>query len=377
MTDAELLEELDRRVDAGAIVPFTAEDGALVEGLSFTSRPLTRETLREAWNGFIAAIGLDALGWPVHFGIARWYEDHEMLLHAAAVFEHLHREVRRGYDQAGEVAYYQADYLPEMLQLYSELSDDERVSQLFGRLDELYEDGHVAISEYSDGLLAAIRTVDERRSTDGHSLLHSATRTIYDLRERLDVERREKEALKAEVDAGVRFKDACAKAEKDLRARYAEPFPTFCPPTQQFLIEAASWNTKPFRNINPCWSPILYQKAIEYEFNERVWAPFRKISGTLPRAFNHDRLTINQISRLLRSGDSLIKGLVRSISERFKISMVLAPPLAVALYNLKDHCTRARHGDGKPYTIDDLDACLKVIAEGVAIVQVITQFRPH
>jgi len=178
MTDAELLKELDRRVDAGAIVPFTAKDGALVESLSFTSRPLTRETLREAWNSFRASIGFDALGWPVHFGIARWYEDHEMLLHAAAVFEHLHREVRRGYDQAREVAYYQADYLPEMLQLYSELSDDERVNQLFGQLEELYEDDHIAVSEYSDGLLAAIGTAEESRSTAEYSLLHSATRTI-------------------------------------------------------------------------------------------------------------------------------------------------------------------------------------------------------
>lgn len=376
MTDVELLEDLQCQFEKSGDIPFSIEEGALIAKLSFTSRPLTREIFRDAWTAFLVEIGLDTLGWPVHFGIALWYEDHEMLLHAAAVFEHLHRKVRRGYDQAGEVAYYQADYLPEMLQLYSELSDNERVSQLFGRLDELYEDGHVAISEYSDGLLAAIRTVDKRRSTDGHSLLHSATRTIFDLRERLDVERREKEALRAEVDDGVRLKDVCAKAEKDLRAKYAASFPTFCSQTQQFLIEAASWNTKPFRNINPCWTPILYQKAIEYEFNERVWVPVRKIGVALPREFDHDRLTINQINRLLGSSKPLFKGLVRSISERFKISMVLPPPLAGALDNLKDNCTRARHGDRKPYTIDDLDSCLKVIAEGEAIVQIMTQFCP-
>ncbi len=220
MTDAELLDELDRRVDAGTIVPFTAEDGALVEGLSFTSRPLTRETLREAWNGCLAEIGLDTLGWPVHFGIARWYEDHEMLLHAAVVFEHLHRDVRRGYDRIEEVADYQADYLPEMLKLYAELSDRERVGQLFGRLEELYEDGHIAVSEYSDGLLAAIGTAEESRSTAEYSLLHSTTRTIYDLRERLDAERREKDALKAEVDVGVRLKDVCANEDLNV---YSSP----------------------------------------------------------------------------------------------------------------------------------------------------------
>ncbi|MFY4728394.1 hypothetical protein [Nitrospira sp. BLG_2] len=272
---------------------------------------------------------------------------------------------------------HQANYLPEMLQLYSELSDNERVSQLFGRLDELYEDGHVAISEYSAGLLAAIRTVDKRRSTDGHSLLHSATRTICDLRERLDAERREKDDLKAEVDVGVRLKDVCEKAEKDLSARHAISFPIFCSQTQQFLVEAASWNTTPFKNINPCWPPILYQKAIEYEFNERVWAPVRKVDGAMPKAFDHDRLTINQINKLLRGAEPLAKGLVRSISERLKISLSLAPPLAVALHNLKDHCNRARHGDKKPYTIDDLDSCLKVIAEGEAIVQIITRFHPR
>lgn len=240
MTDVELLVDLQPQFEESGDVPFSIEEGALIAKLSFTTRSLTKETFREAWTGFLAEIGSDTLGWPVHFGIACWYEDHEMLLHAAAVFGHLHREVRRGYDQAGEVAYYQADYLPQMLQLYSELSDDERVSQLFGRLEELYEDGHITVSEYSDGLLAAIGTAEESRSTAEHSLLHSATRTISDLLERLDSERREKEALKAEVDAGVRFKDVCTKAEKDLRARYAASFPTFCPPTQLFLIEAAS-----------------------------------------------------------------------------------------------------------------------------------------
>lgn len=108
-----------------------------------------------------------------------------------------------------------------------------------------------------------------------------------------------------------------------------------------------------------------------------MWASVRKFGGALPSEFDHDRLTINQINRLLRSTKLLIKGLVRSISERFKISMVLAPSLAVALHNLTYHCTRARHGDGKPYTSDDLDLCLKVIAEGEPIVQIITRFHPR
>ena len=377
MTDAELLEELERQFEESGDVPFSIEEGALIAKLSFTSFSLTRETFREAWTGFLAEIGLDTLGWPVHLGIALWYEDHEMLLHATAVFEHLHRVVRRGYDRIEEVAYYQANYLPEMLKLYAEMSDRERVGQLFGRLEELYEDGHLALSEYSDGLLAAIGTAEKSRSTVEYSLLHSATRTICDLRERLDAERREKDALKAEVNVGVRLKDVYAKAEKDLSARYAISFPMFCSQTQQFLIEAASWSTTPFRNINPCWPPILYQKAIEYEFSERVWEPVRKSGVALPKEFDYDRLTINQINRLLGSTNPLIKGLVRSIAERFKISMALPPLLADALHDLKGHCTRARHGDRKPYTIDDLASCLKVIAEGEAIVQIMTQFRPR
>lgn len=239
MTDAELLEELERQSEESGDMPFSIEEGALIEKLAFTARSLTIENFRDAWTGFLAEIGLDTLGWPVHFSIALWYWDHEMLLHAAAVFEHLHREVRRGYDQPGEVAYYQANYLLEMLNLYAEMSDRERVSQLFGRLEELYEDGHITVSEYSDGLLAAIGTAEESRSTVEYSLLHNATRTIYDLRERLDAERREKDALKAEVDVGVRLKDVCAKAEKDPSARHAVSFPMFCSQTQHnsFLLK--------------------------------------------------------------------------------------------------------------------------------------------
>ncbi|HRC42702.1 MAG TPA: hypothetical protein PLT27_01515 [Nitrospira sp.] len=376
MSDAELLKELKRQFEERGAVPFSIEEGALIAKLSFTSRSLTPETFREAWNGFLEELGLEELGWPVHFGVAIWYWEHDMRLHAAAVFEHLHRDVRRGYDQIDEVAYYQANYLPRMLQLYAEIADRERVSQLFGRLEELYEDGHVAMSEYSDGLLAAIGTVDER-STDGSSLLHSATRTISDLLERLDSERREKEALKAEVDAGVRFKVTCSETEKDLRGRYASSFPTFRPQTQQFLIEASSWNTEPFRNINPCWSPILYQKAVEYEFNEIVWAPFRRIGMPLPPEFWHERLTINQIYRLLHSAEPLTKGIARSVSERLKIKFAPSPLQATALQKLKDHCNRARHGDRKPYTPADLDACMSAITEGEAIVQILDLFRPR
>jgi hypothetical protein len=121
LTDAELLEELERQSEESGDIPFSIEEGALIKKLSFTARSLTKETFREAWTGFLSEIGFDTLGWPVHFGIALWYQDHEMLLHAAAVFEHLHRDVRRGHDRTEEVAGYQADYFPKMLKLYAEM----------------------------------------------------------------------------------------------------------------------------------------------------------------------------------------------------------------------------------------------------------------
>lgn len=374
MTDIELLEELERRFDAEGEVPFAVEEGAIVESLSFTSRSLTRDTYKDAWNSFVKEAGVEHLGWPVHFGIAVWYWDHDMPFHAAAVFEHIHRHVRQGYDQAGEVAGYQADYLPRMLQLYAELSDRERAGQLFGRLEELYEDGHLAISEYSDGLLAVIGAVEGRRGADSDSLLHSATRTICDLRERLDAERREKEALKAEVDTGVRFVDACTRAEKQLRTRYTDTFPTFYPRTQQFLSEAFAWTSKPFRDIGPTWSPILFQKALEYEFNERIWVPFRGTSAILPSELKSERLTINQIKKLLLGREPFVLGLRESVGKRSKLTLDLSPALENALRKLVDHSTRARHGDRKPYMLTDLEDCLGAIGKGDAVVQIIALF---
>ena len=176
MTDAELLRELEHRVEGGVPIPFSSEEGTHIERLSFTSRPFRRETFRDAWNAFLVEIGLEALGWPVNLGVAVWYWEHEMRLHAASVFEHIHRDVRRGYDQSGEVAGYQAEYIPGMPHLYAELYDSERVHQLFGRLEELYEDGHMSISEYADGLIVDIETTGERGSADSISLLHSATK---------------------------------------------------------------------------------------------------------------------------------------------------------------------------------------------------------
>lgn len=129
MTDAELLDDIERRFEDKGTVPFSPEEGNLVERLSFTSRSFTRDSFRDAWNGFVAETG-PTLGWPIHFGIAVWYWEHEMRLQAASVFEYIHRDVRREYDRAEEVADYQAEYVPGMLQLYSELSDRERVNQL-------------------------------------------------------------------------------------------------------------------------------------------------------------------------------------------------------------------------------------------------------
>jgi len=69
MTDVELLVDLQRRFEESGDVPFSIEEGALIEKLSFTARSLTIENFRGAWTGFLAEIGLDTLGWPVHFGI--------------------------------------------------------------------------------------------------------------------------------------------------------------------------------------------------------------------------------------------------------------------------------------------------------------------
>ncbi|MEX5212817.1 MAG: hypothetical protein NW703_01515 [Nitrospiraceae bacterium] len=377
MTDAELLEELQRQFEEKGILPLSEEEGALVAKLLFTSRSLSREIFREAWSGFVADIGLGALGWAVHFGVALWYWEHEMPLHAASVFEYIHRDVRQGYDWMKEIGDYQAEYLPRMLQLYAELSDSERVKQLFGRLEELYEDGHIRVSEYTDGLIVTAETTGGRGSADEHSLLHSATRTIRDLLERLDTERREKEALRVEADTGARFKDVCARAQRELPTKHGDSFATFYPVTQQYLVEATAWASKPFRDIGPTWPPIMYQKAIEYEFNERVWTPFRKASPTLPSEFKSERLTINQMKRWLTAHEPLVSAFRDDVCRRLHLTLRLSPALQMALQSLVDHSTRARHGDRKPYTVVNLDECMEAISEGLAILEIIAVFHPR
>jgi hypothetical protein len=251
----------------------------------------------------------------------------------------------------------------------------ERVHQLFGRLEELYEDGHIGISEYADGLIADIETTGERGSADSISLLHSATKTVYDLRERLDAERREKEVLRAEVDTGVRFATARTRVEKELRTRFSGV--DFLPDTQRHLAEAYVWASKPFRDIGPAWSPILFQKALEYEFNERVWASFREASTILPSEFKSERLTINQIKRLLIAREPFVKGLREGICRRRRLTLGLSPALETVLRKLVDHSTRARHGDRKPYTVADLDVCMGAISEGPAVLEIIAMFHPR
>jgi hypothetical protein len=190
MSDAELIKELDRRFEEdGEKIPFPFEYSPLIQALSFTARPIPKESHGNAWTEFLGSTRSSDPGWAVHYGIALWYWEEGMLDHAVAVFEHLHRSLRHQYTNIGEVSDYQANYLPDMILLFRELSDRERVGQLFGRLEELYQDGHLELLRYADSFLAVcdavVGTVADSKTTERDSLLSSASRTVYELRERL------------------------------------------------------------------------------------------------------------------------------------------------------------------------------------------------
>jgi len=162
MTDLDLLKEVDSRFCEDGAVPFPPDYSPLIEALSFTASTIESGRLRQAWTNFLDATGCVDFIMPIHLGFAIWYWGQGMLQHAASVFEHLHRSVRRGNDQPGEIDTQQSDYLPDMIGLYEEIGDRARVMELFGRVEELHEDGYVNIEAYSDALIAALRLPDSK-----------------------------------------------------------------------------------------------------------------------------------------------------------------------------------------------------------------------
>jgi hypothetical protein len=359
-----LLHELDRQFGEHGTTPFPDESNPSVDALSFGLKDIPDGKERDAWSRFLSSIECDDLGWPVHLGIAQRYREQGKLAHAAAVFERLHRHVRQEYDHIVEMSDYQAAYLPEMLQVCAERGDLERVRQIFGRVEELYEDGHLNLETYSDSLIEILPAketeIGETAFSDRDSMLGSARRTIIELNDRLSMTTREYEALRISTITGTALVSAREKARLYLFEKYGSLMSVLYKETVMNLVEAQLWSSDPFKEHGPSWTLIAFQKAVECEFNEKVWTHASELKSFLPKELGFGHLTLNQISKFLFDERPLIMGLRRQIERRGPFHFPMELSFKREVWDLKNQCNRARHGgDRKPYKLIDLEDFLR------------------
>ena len=155
-----LLKLLDADLSENSL---PSECDPLMERLSFTSRSLSPESRRREWSEFLKEQGvyIATLG---TWAIARWYQDRGQLDHAAAVYEGLDGEAHE--DNSG-LGY---DYLLDMMDVYGDLGEYDRVRDLFADVRRLSSTNEVDDDLFRRAKQTLAETVtrvsDEIKTTD-------------------------------------------------------------------------------------------------------------------------------------------------------------------------------------------------------------------
>lgn len=328
----------------------------LMERLSFTSRSLLPDSRPREWSEFLNEQGvyIDTLG---TWAIARWYQDRGQLDHAAAVYEEL--DVAAHEDNSG-LGY---DYLLDMMDVYGDLGEYDRVRDLFAdvrRLSSTSEvDGDVfrrakqTLAETFTRVSDEIATIDLREVVV--LLKNELSDTVNDLAN-----------AKFEADrlrAGVHIPEERLKAQEWLATQSNDLRGKLCDEAWNALVDALVLLKTPSLQSGFYWVlPIACQKAVEAEFNKKVWASVREkvAEKQLGKRFKGD-LSINKIYEILNPREkknpierALIAELKKQVQRFIKDAAIASNTQKLEV--LKEHSTCARHGSlgGRAYTIERL-----------------------
>lgn len=277
---------------------------------------------------------------PETWAIARWYQDRDRLHHAAAVYEELDTEAHR--DNCG-LGY---DYLLDMMDVYGDLGEYGRVRDLFADIRRFFSTSEVdgdlfrratqTLAETGTRVSGEITTIDLRETVD---LLNSElSKTVNDLAN-----------AKFEADrlrAGVNIPEERLKAQGWLDAQTNNLQSKLCDEAWNALVDAVVFLETPSLRDSFYWCiPVACQKAIEAEFNRKVWALVR--DKPVPERYKHD-LSINLIYNVLNPRE-ISKSVERALIEALQINSLIKTAATIQSTNLKlkvleDHSTEARHG---------------------------------
>ena len=347
-----LLKRLEADLDENSL---PSECDPLMERLSFTSRSLPPESRRREWSEFLEKQGvyLALLG---TWAIARWYQDRGQLDHAASVYEVLAVEAHE--DNSG-LGY---DFLLGMMDAYGDLGEYDRVRDLFADVRRLSSTNEVDDDLFRRAKQTLAETVtrvsDEIKTTDLREMVvllkNELSNTVNDLANA----KFESERLRA----GVHIPEERLKAQEWLDTQTNNLRSKLCGEAWSALVDAVVFLKTPSLKDGFYWCiPVACQRAVEAEFNKKVWASVRDTVGAKNLGHYQHDLSINQIYDVLNPKEkknpierALFAVWHKQIQSLIKDAAILSTTQKLKV--LEEDSTNARHGclGGKAYSKERL-----------------------
>jgi hypothetical protein len=323
----------------------------LMERLSFTARPVLPERKMRAWSDFLEEkkVWMDYLE---TWAIARWYQDRGQLDHAAAVYEGLDVEAHK--DDCG-LGY---DYLVDMMDVYGDLGEYDRVRDIFADVRRFSSTNEVDGDLFRRAKQTLAETVT-RVSTEIAAI--DLREVVVLLKDELSETVNDLENAKFEADrlrAGVNIREERVKAEEWLDPQSNNLRNKLCDEAWSALVDAVVFMETPALRDSFFWCiPVACQKAIEAEFNTKIWTLVRDLARekTGDKKYLLDR-SINQIVDILNPRE-MKKPMERAFIEGLRIDSLIKNAATILstipkLKVLEKDSTDARHGSlsGKAYS---------------------------
>lgn len=308
--DRKLLEAIDELFhEVFCETPFGLDYDRFMRELSFTVSPLdTADSSRQkkAWTRFVDEVGV-AVAWPVNWGIAQWYAEHEMIGHAVAVYEHLYSKVRRGEIGRGEFRDDLGVILSQLMRLCVDAGLIFRARHLCEIIEDLYEDRAIGFDEYSESALCAseLRYREVERTSDSDR----------------------------------------SSTEDRLRTERGALWGQLCGRTRRHILDAEFWSSAHWKHVCPSGAPHAWCLAVESEFHCKVFQPNTKrlseVTGFVaPRPGK--TCGLGQIHWLLQSAASN-DGVQRILSGFRGAERLWSTETVGKIWVLKDHRNEIAH----------------------------------
>ena len=355
VTDREILGCIDCLFhEVYRTTPFEEDYDQLIGALSFSTQIVRAADRRLAWSDFLQSNNL-YFDYPVTEAVALWFRDRNMLNHACSVYEDLHREARTN-PAVGK------GYLLDMMEVYAQLGEFERVRDLFAIVKDARYANEVS-EEFLDQALEYVIQSSESKQ-DLVDVLPELLTAYSQVRNDLSNAKLEIDHLKT----GVRFPEERRAAIEWLETHHRMLLDKLMPEAKETLVEAVMYaQSSSLWRENPIIVPILCQKVVEIEFEAKVWRHIKTQLGASLSGRMAAEQTINQIHEILTgSGRDEVREANKAaypiIDGVLGGKGIFSQEHHTKLLKLKVHSTDARHGKiGRKYTIERLGEFLNEI----------------